>query len=167
MREIQLTKGYIALVDDEDYPLINSFKWCASDNGKGKKYVKTWYKKTRGVWQSAYMHRLILNPLDNLQVDHIDGNGLNNQRCNLRLCAPFENNRNRKPRVGTSQYKGVCWSTIKKKWTAHICANGQSKNLGAFTSEESAAKAYDQNAIRLFGEFAYLNFPQALKDLEG
>lgn len=165
MKEIPLTQGKVALVDDEDFELVNQFKYFTFDS-RGKNYAKTRYKEPNGPWRSFLMHRLILNPPSGAQVDHIDGDGLNNQRGNLRLCSVAENSRNRKPMYASSRYKGVSWSKEKKKWSAHICVDGLHINLGAYVKEEDAAMVYDQAAHKSFGEFAYLNFPDALREVE-
>jgi hypothetical protein len=93
-------------------------------------------------------------------VDHIDHNGLNNRRSNLRLCTAQQNARNHRPQLrGSSKYKGVSWRQDGKVFRALIWHNGKSINLGRFKNEIDAAKAYDKAAKKYFGEFAYLNFP--------
>ncbi len=87
-------------------------------------------------------------------VDHINGNGLDNRRCNLRLCTQSENAMNRRVSLGVSEFKGVSWSTSSGKWIATI----QDERVGYFASEEAAARAYDVEAIKRFGEFAACNF---------
>ena len=93
-------------------------------------------------------------------VDHIDRNSLNNRRGNLRLCTPSQNILNTRGKKGTSKYKGVWWNTKKNKWLAMITSKGRHFHLGFFDEEIEAAKAYDRKAVELFGEFAYLNFPE-------
>jgi hypothetical protein len=107
------------------------------------------------------MHRQIMNAPEGLLVDHIDGNGLNNQKNNLRLCSSAQNARNRRPTSKPySKYKGVSWHKRNKKWEVRIAKSGKSTYLGTFEDELEAALAYDRKAEELFGEFAYLNFPQ-------
>jgi len=93
-------------------------------------------------------------------VDHIDGNGLNNTRANLRICTYQQNVCNCKSRGGDSKYKGISWDKRSKKWRAKIRYNSKDKHLGVFEDEIEAAREYDREAAKLFGEFAYLNFPE-------
>lgn len=160
MKEIIITQNKTALVDDEDFEYLNQWKWYAQ---KGK---HTWYAcrdvKTKNTRKNFLMHREILkiksykeNPI---QTDHRDGNGLNNQKNNLRLCSDIENNRNRKSYRGNSRYKGVQPRGLR--WEACIIFNRGYIYLGRFDLEVEAAIAYDQKATELFGEFANLNFPK-------
>jgi len=110
------------------------------------------------------MHRRIINAPKGLFVDHIDGNGLNNRKSNLRLCTPAQNARNRRPdRSCLSKYKGVTWGKLQKKWLATICKAGEKQHLGSFDNETDAAIAYDRTAQKLHAQFAYLNFPALAK----
>jgi hypothetical protein len=96
---------------------------------------------------------------EDLFVDHIDHNGLNNTRANLRLCSQAQNNCNKPSRYGASKFKGVCWNRARKKWVASIQHNGKRYDLGYFTDEIAAARAYDKKAAELHRQFACLNFP--------
>ena len=152
MREIVLTQGKVALVDDEDFELVSQWKWCAM---RGK---HTWYA-VRGCadGKSVLMHREIFGADAGVkcQIDHKDGNGLNNKRENLRIATQSQNNANARNRLNTSSpYKGVCWDNARNAWLARISENF----LGRFSSEEDAAKAYDKAAIERFGEYARTNF---------
>ncbi len=109
--------------------------------------------------KNTAMHRFIMKPAEGLVVDHIDGNGLNNTRANLRICTYQQNICNRKGWGKDSKYKGVCWDIYNKKWRAQINFNRECRYLGVFEDEIEAAKEYDKHAKKLFGEFAYLNFP--------
>ena len=153
---IELTWGKVAIVDAEDFDRLSSYKWCAV---KGR---RNWYAKTlRLNGMPLAMHRLILGAQKGLVVDHRDHNGLNNRKTNLRLCTKRQNDHNRRPRAGkTSRYKGVYWNKGAKKFVAQIYIKGKKIWLGYFTDEIEAAKAYDKKAAELFGEFAYLNFPE-------
>jgi len=158
MKEIQLTRGQVALIDDEDFDRANAFKWFAL---KGK---NTFYAArsvpVNGKRNLQYMHKFIMgdNPLK-LDIDHRDGDGLNDQKENLRLCTRSENQMNRGPNKNhSSVYKGVCWHKSTKKWIVHIQIDGKLIYLGLFNNDKYAAKAYDQAAKKYFGEFAYLNF---------
>ena len=104
------------------------------------------------------MHRLIMQAIDGQYVDHINGDGLDNRRENLRICTHAQNMQNQMPvRLGTSKYKGVSWDKVAKKWAAHINLDGKPKKLGRFVAEEDAAKAYDSAAIEHYGEYARPN----------
>jgi hypothetical protein len=108
------------------------------------------------------LHRVILGVLQGATVDHINGNGLDNRRINLRTCTTAENAHNQVPQVGgTSAFKGVCWNRAVRKWQAQIKHGGRKKYLGVFASEQDAAKAYDVAANKYFGAFARINFKEA------
>lgn len=104
------------------------------------------------------MHRLIMGAPKGKEVDHIDGNGLNNQKSNLRICDRFQNTQNCIPRKNTtSKYRGVSWGSRENKWKAQISAFNKSHYIGCFSLETKAAEAYNKKAMELFGEFAKLN----------
>lgn len=161
---IALTKGLTALVDAADFEELSKHRWSA------KKDHNTWYA-ARYVYVGKYkgttitMHQQLLGAKG---VDHRDGNGLNNQRANLRLASAQQNAHNSRKcaRKTSSKYKGVWWRSSRRKWAATITipnSNGvpaRRKTLGHFLNEEKAALAYDQAAVALFGEFAKLNFPE-------
>lgn len=157
MKEIQLTKGLFAIVDDADYDWLNQWRWYAH------KGTRTFYanrrKNTRIFTKPTQMHREIMNAPDDMEVDHIDGNGLNNTRANLRICTHKQNKQNvPKYANNTSGYKGVSIDRKNNKWTARIKANNKYYFLGYFQTPEEAAHAYDEAAKKYFGEFAYTNF---------
>jgi len=150
MKKIKLTRGCFALVDDDDYEFINQFKWHVTTVKGGLKYAE------RSVGKDKKMHRVIMPTPDGVYIDHIDGNGLNNQKHNLRRATSSQNGMNRVvSKNNISGYKGVCPS--RKKWMAKICVNGKVVFLGTFNTPIEAAKAYDKAAIDLFGSFAKLN----------
>lgn len=150
MKKIPLTQGKFAIVDDGDYDWLSQFKWCAH------KHHKTYYAQSHGIT----MHRKImgLEKGDGKQIDHVDRNGLNNQRSNLRIATQQENTFNRGPVGKSSKYKGVCWHTTRNKWEVRIKHNDKTIHLGVHKDEVLAAKAYDKKAKELFGDHAYLNF---------
>jgi hypothetical protein len=156
MKEIKLTQGLSTQVDDEDFEYLSQFKWYAA------KSRNTFYAQ-KGRNPIIKMHRLIMKTPDNLQVDHQDHNGLNNQRSNIRNCTIADNNRNCTAH-GRCKYLGVCYSSniingVKYEYIhASIRINRIPIHLGTFKTEEAAAHAYDKKAKELFGEFANLNF---------
>ena len=157
MKEIPLTQGKVALVDDSDYDYLMLWNWYAHAHGK------RWYAErinwNKGNPTFIRMHRVIMNTPDGMETDHIDMNGLNNQRSNLRVCTRLENMHNQKARKLSDQhpFKGV----YKKgnKWVARIRVNRKEINVGSFDSEIEAALAYDLAAIKYHGNFARLNIP--------
>jgi len=172
MKLIKLTQGYYTKVNDEDFELLNQYKWCVitTDN---LRYAQRMTPKFNGKRISLKMHRVILNLTNpNIHTDHKDHDGLNNQRFNLRICTASQNAKNRRP-FGTSKYLGVSLhiSTAKQtnkngelviyksrpRWVAHIKTENGYKHLGLFDNEIDAAKAYDEAAIIHHGEFANLN----------
>ena len=147
--EISLkNKNMVCLIDEEDFDLVKDFEWYAHDS-RGKWYAACYINKTR-----TFMHRLLLQAPKEKEVDHRDGNGLNNHRLNLRLCTHSQNGKNRKTSSrSTSGYPGVTWHKRLHKWRAWIWADGKRYSLGCFTAIEDAAKAYEDAAKKLFGEF--------------
>lgn len=159
-KEIHLTKGKIAIVSDEDYEVLSRLKWKARWHGN------SWYayrkERRNGHKHDISMHRKILNAPPGVLVDHKDGDGLNNQRDNLRICNSLQNAWNSCKRcTNKSGYKGVTWHTQRQKWQARIRANGPQMHLGLFESALAAARAYDVAALKYHGEFARLNFPDS------
>lgn len=156
MKEIQLSQGKVALVDDEDYDWLNQFKWSAAKNAKTYYAIRIDF--TSGKRKTMTMHRLILNPPDKMETDHIDGNGLNNMRSNLRLSTSQQNKFNRKP-FGKSKYTGVAvWHRNGRRYIkASIYQDGRTISLGLFPTEEEAALAYNEAALKYRGEYARLN----------
>lgn len=152
MKEIKLSQGKVALVDDEDYEYLNQWEWHAAKNGNT--YYAGRYFKINGKQTLIKMHRLIANTPDGLIVDHIDHNGLNNQKSNLRNCTPQENCFN-SIAWGISKYKGVRKSG--NKFRSSIYVNNKEIYLGVFDREEDAAIAYNEAVKKYRGEFANIN----------
>jgi HNH endonuclease/AP2 domain len=151
LTEIALTQGKVAIVDDELYDKLVIYNWFACQ------YYGTFYAKATVNGKKIYMHRLLMPGAK--EIDHINGNGLDNRLENLRSCTRQQNSMNRSGIDGTSsQYKGVSWDNWSKKWKAYVHYNGKQINLGRFVDEIEAAKAHDTKAIELYGEFAWLNF---------
>lgn len=157
MKEIQLTQGKVALVDDSDFDYLNQWKWWAVKSGN------TFYAKrgqyVNGKMSTISMHRVILELADSeILADHIDKNGLNNQRNNLRRATKYQNNVNRRPKKnGASKFLGVNWLPSRQRWKAEIRKNGVLIHLGRHKQEKDAALAYNKAAIEIHGEFASLN----------
>lgn len=160
----------MALVDDEDYDYLMQFKWHVIPHKNGTNfYAARGYRKEDGKKSTMLLHRELLNPVaffreaGGIEVDHINGDPLDNRRCNLRIVTKTENNRNRSksPHLKTSsRFKGVSFHKRTGLWQAYIKTNDQMNRLGYFADETAAARAYDEGAKRLHGKFAKLNFPE-------
>lgn len=160
-KEIPLTKGKIAIVDDELFDELSKYSWQTS-NGFGK----TWYASRTTLVKEGRkfmaMHRQILGltPQDKVWVDHKNLNGLDNRRENLREATMRQNQQNRGGVAGkSSQYKGVSRVKSNGQWLAQITGKERHYNLGRHDNEEDAARAYDTAAREMHGEFAWTNFP--------
>jgi len=160
MREIPLTQGKVAIVDDEDFEELSKYKWHASRGRHTFYAIRTLGKHPH--MQTIHMHREILKPPLLLLCDHINHDGLDNRRCNLRICTYSQNLWNQRLQGGTSVYKGVYFDKRRNKWQAYITPKpkGERQHLGRFAKEIDAALAYDNAAAKFFGEFARLNFPE-------
>lgn len=157
MKEIKLTKGFVAFVDDEDFERVNAFKWCVrikSNTQYAIRGVSIGGRKTKTIT----MHQFINKADIGYVTDHIDRNGLNNQKSNLRTCTQSENCMNRKTNYGSSKYKGVSFNKKLSKYVCYIRVNKKIIHFGCFEDEKIAAKSYDLAAIKYFGEFANINF---------
>ena len=158
MKEIKLTRGMVALVDNEDFDWLNQWKWQA-DKGR-----RTYYA-VRSVWKNGrtaekyYMHREIMKVPPDMQVDHISGNGLDCQKHNMRVCTVGQNNMNRSKhtRKCHSRFVGVSLDKRRGTWQAYINIGGKRTYLGTFADEVQAAIARNLASYKLFGEFARLN----------
>ena len=161
MKCVDLTNGYSAIVDDADYEHVSKHKWFATvrrrADGTLRVYAKRNAKRDGGGWTVQYMHNMIAGTPPGMCTDHVDGNGLNNTRENLRICTHAENQRNQRKRGGASAWKGVYWNKSNSRWQSLIRISGKRIYLGCFTDEIAAARAYDEAAMKLHGEFARLN----------
>lgn len=167
MMRLKLTQGKVALLDDEDEGLVIPYRWCAIHNhGNWYGIANIPHPKYSGRSLSLQLHRLILGLgyTDPQKVDHRDGDGLNNQKSNLRVADSQQNSWNRRGnRNTTSIYKGVSWHQFKSgngKWRGQLTIDGTKHRLGLFDVEEDAARACDKLMLEMHGEFARLNFPE-------
>lgn len=158
--------GYEVLVDKEDYDEIKGMKWYISPyhhkkDGKMSLYVECGtYSVFNGksIQHKIRLHRFLMGCLtnDGKIVDHIDGNTLNNQRSNLRICSAEGNAQNRGKNVNNSSgYKGVTWDKVNRKWMAQVQHKGKSIKLGRFNTPEEAHQAYIRKVVELHGEFVH------------
>lgn len=164
MKKIPLSRGKVAIIDDGDFERVSQFKWtltCHKERNPPDYYAR------RGIWQpktrksiTVLMHRFILNAPPDKHVDHINGDGLDNRRSNLRLVTPAQNQQNLRTRQSKTGFRGVQYDPRKRRHYARIKANNQKIWLGFFDSAEDAARAYDAAAIKHHGEFARVNFPR-------
>lgn len=149
-RTIPLTKGKEAKVDSEDYDRLSKHKWYTHTSGKNE------YARRCGPDGRFYMHREILGAPEGMQVDHINHDGLDNRKCNLRIATPSQNMCNQKSGRGQSRFKGVS-RTESGRWASEIWVNSKKHYLGRYDTEEDAARAYNRVAEKYHGEFAKLN----------
>lgn len=154
-KEIELTQNQVALVDNEDYNFLMQRKWQAHKDGntfyaRYNLYIGMIDGKEKR--KTIRMHRLIMAVPKGKIIDHINGNGLDNQKSNLRICSKRQNNQNRVHSIKSSKYPGVSWYNTINKWVARIRINGKAISLGRFTNEKDAAMAYEKACRTLVGE---------------
>jgi hypothetical protein len=162
MKTIPLSKGYAAIVDDEDFDVLSRWRWHATVS-RTTIYARRMEPGPRGVVRRGiFVHDEIARPPAGYEIDHINGDGLDNRRANLRIATRSQNHANQRPRLGpkSSRFKGVAWDSYggrqPGRWRAHF----QKRHLGTFLNEEDAARAYDAAAREGFGEFARCNFTE-------
>ena len=160
-RRIKLTLGQYAIVDPEDYYRVNKYKWNAYRGYSSYYSKRKVYNRKNGTEKTIYMHRWIMNAPNGIVVDHINHNGLDNRKANLRFATLAENSRYARKTKNKfrSDYKGVQYIKKIRKWRVRITFEGKTRYVGDFKDEVTAAKAYDRAAKKYFGEFACLNFP--------
>lgn len=157
---LRLNNGDIAVCDYCDLEKVSSYRWSATED---KKHAFRTVCGSNGKRHNLFLHQAILGKLKGFCIDHINGNGLDCRRCNLRYCTIGENNANRMSRKGSSsQFKGVTYDKSRGRWNAAIEINGKTKTIGRFENEEEAARAYDKEAYNKYGQFARLNFPETV-----
>lgn len=158
MKLLKLSQGKFAQVDDEDYDYLNQWKWHAAKWGNSFYAKRSERFASKQNQKSIYLHRVILGIKEkSIFIDHIDHDGLNNQRSNLRTCSHSENQKNSQGR-GSSKFLGVAYRSSNNKFRAAIYTGEKDLYIGQFESEEEAARAYDEQAKIYHGEFANLNF---------
>ncbi len=153
IKEIPLTRGKTALIDNDDFERVNKIKWCATYN-KGRWYAAGHVPGTANKVMS--LHSFIMYSGKGIYVDHIDHNGLNNCKFNLRIATNRQNQHNRLAKKG-KRFKGTTWRKGAHSWMARIVIDGKNKYLGDFKDERDAAIKYNEAAKKYFGEFALLN----------
>jgi hypothetical protein len=150
VKEISLTQGKVALVDDEDFDQLNQFKWFAHKN-KNTFYSERVSQRINGKQRSICMHSVIIGTGIGFVTDHINGNGLDNRRVNLRIVTNRENCQNL--HIGkSSKYPGVSWNKVHCKWQSAVRISGMRKHLGYFINEIDASKAYLSSTPRQPGK---------------
>ena len=155
-KQIRLNRGLFAMVDEADVEQLNKFKWSADNTTPTRTYARRYGSGNKKI----AMHRQIMNAQPGQIIDHINGNGLDNRRCNLRFVTHRENSINSIRRQSNTGYRGV-WRKPRKSggyaYKASICNFGVITRLGTFDTAEEAARAYNRAAQELHGEFAWLN----------
>lgn len=160
MKRISLSQNKFALVDDEDFEFLNKWKWSLFASRDKRYYAFRQVLCSDGKRRSLLMHRLLLGLQcgDSRQIDHVDTDGLNNTKDNLRICSDLENHRNRGLQTNNSSgYKGVSWHKKDKKWRARLSLFKKEIWIGNFDTAKEAASAYNRIALKYHGEFANLN----------
>ncbi|MBW8040358.1 MAG: hypothetical protein FVQ85_10195 [Planctomycetes bacterium] len=154
-RRIPLTQGQYAIVDPERYEELAKHKWFA------KRCDGRFYAVRSTKIKNVKMHQVIMGTEEGKVIDHINSNGLDNRKANVRFATSQQNSWNQRKQRGnsSSKYKGVSWEKKRKEWRARITFKGRVVHLGRFDTEKEAAMAYDDKAREFFGEFAWLNFP--------
>jgi len=153
MKEIKLTRGRAALVSEQDFDDINNYRWFSGNHGYAARMIRT----ESGIRKTLLMHVQIIGSVEGLEIDHVNGNTLDNRRDNLRHVTHSQNMANQVKTRGVSEFKGVSWKKRNKKWMAQIYKNSTCFYIGLFLSETEAAMAYNKRAVELFGNFAKLN----------
>lgn len=157
--EMPINKGFVALVDRDMYEELSAYRWRLKEN-RSNNYARAW---AGGV--NVLMHRVVMRAGEGQIVDHINRNGLDNRRSNLRFVTCLQNLMNSRPK-SKHGYKGLSLDRRRdaKPWQAIARVNGRPKSLGYYATPEEAAHAYDRMMVRLYGEYAYLNFPALSKE---
>ena len=152
MKKVQLTQNKFTIVDDGDYEYLNKYNWYVAKSKYS--YYAAFDRRNKKINKTIYLHRIIMNCPDGKFIDHINGNGLDNRKENLRICNKSQNSGNSKLRTdNTSGIKGVSWDKRNKKWVVRIKMDGKHKFLGYFSNKYYAKNVYEKVAKGYFGEF--------------
>jgi hypothetical protein len=157
MKLINLTRGFFAIVDDENFEYLNQWKWQCSAKGYVTRTKRVGERKNNKK-KTFRMHRVILNLPDGFYVDHINHNKLDNRKCNLRIATDTQNLGNMKtPRHNSTGFKGVSFDKSRNKYEVYITKKDKKIHLGRYNTKKEAAQAYNKAAQEYFGEYAKLN----------
>jgi hypothetical protein len=158
MKTIVISNGSTVLVDDKDFEALSQYKWTAHVNRTTCYAIRRQRISEDRPGSIVYMHRQIMCPMEGMVVDHINKDGLDNRRENLRICSQTENLRNQRPRSNKrSKFKGVSWNENDMAYHSRLQFGGRGVWLGMYKSEVDAAKAYDAGAIHYYGKYALTN----------
>jgi len=156
VKEIPVTRGMVALVDDEDYERLASVKWHAVSAGSPGKFYARRTVGPKGAKKTLSMHQVIAQTQKGMHTDHINNNGLDNRRSNLRVCTPSQNHMNKKAQSNSKTgCPGVCFQKREQKYRARIKVGGVEKHIGLYADLDDAKSAYRAEALKWFGEFAH------------
>lgn len=159
-QEIELSRGKVALVDSEDWEYLNKFNWHTSNSSSKHTPLTSWRAYRKINKRRVGMHNIIMNCPKGMLIDHINHDGLDNRKSNLRICTPAQNSINkRNSPLRNNNYKGVKWLEHQQRWCVRMGStkSGTAKYVGTYDTEIEAAKAYNNAAIEMYGEFACLN----------
>jgi hypothetical protein len=164
MKEIELSRGMVCIVDDDDYEVVSARRWHAAPC-RGKFYARRGGPGGKHI----LMHRELMGFPVGMDIDHANGDTLDNRRSNLRIATRSQNSANSMKRIGATGFKGVTkfFRPLKKQYVAQIRCGGSTKNLGYFETAEEAGRVYDRHAYEYWGEFASLNFPDEIPHRDG
>lgn len=160
MREVNISRNLVAIIDNADWAIVSRHCWQAHPVTVAE---RNWYAKTTANGRTIYMHRLILGARPGEEIDHVNANGLDNRRKNLRRCTRSQNNVNIHKKGGRTGFRGVDFhndSNRKKKFRGRVGVNGKTIKGAYRETADEAARDYDQIALAEYGEFAILNFSQ-------
>lgn len=152
---VPLTQGFFTIIDKDDFEKVSQFNWQVGIRPNGRKYAR---KSPRTPGEEK-LHRFIMNPPRNKEIDHINCDTLDNRKCNLRICDRAENRKNTVKQKGnfSSKYKGVHWIAKRNRWMSQIVVNKKKITIGDFSTDIEGAYAYDRAALKYHGEFARTN----------
>lgn len=158
LHRIELSQGFFSIIDECDLDILSSKSWFLKRHkGKDTLYAHANLRREDRSWGTILMHRFIMNAATGQMVDHINGDGLDNRRSNLRFVTNQQNQFNSKPHGALSGYKGVCLDVRTNRWQTKIRVDKKDLSIGTFATKEEAALAYNRAALEFYGEYARLN----------